>query len=193
MLNERCRVFLDLAEILSDSIADQKMSRITYIIIILIIISICVTCSEVLLRFVILSSGPSGPSRSSSSSVVSTDPWTFHEPGGVGSGGGVHVGGCDGGRIGAAAMAEGDMSSSTSSSPSSPSSMKVHMPAGTLSTKRDRGRSGRQRGSWSNGDTQSPFEQGPVDDPHSLSSSSSSSSSPSSQIPYSSSGACIFI
>ena len=25
-LNERCRVFLDLAEILSDSIADQKMS-----------------------------------------------------------------------------------------------------------------------------------------------------------------------
>jgi len=27
VLNERCRVFLDLAEILSDSIADRKMSR----------------------------------------------------------------------------------------------------------------------------------------------------------------------
>ncbi len=27
VLNERCRVFLDLAEILSDSIADHKMSR----------------------------------------------------------------------------------------------------------------------------------------------------------------------
>lgn len=27
VLNERCRVFLDLAEILSDSIADNKMSR----------------------------------------------------------------------------------------------------------------------------------------------------------------------
>lgn len=27
VLNERCRVFLDLAEILSDSIADKKMTR----------------------------------------------------------------------------------------------------------------------------------------------------------------------
>lgn len=27
VLNERCRVFLDLAEILSDSIADNQMSR----------------------------------------------------------------------------------------------------------------------------------------------------------------------
>ena len=27
VLNERCRVFLDLAEILSDSIADRSMSR----------------------------------------------------------------------------------------------------------------------------------------------------------------------
>lgn len=27
VLNERCRVFLDLAEILSDSISDNKMSR----------------------------------------------------------------------------------------------------------------------------------------------------------------------
>ncbi|KAL6713980.1 Sad1-interacting factor 3 [Lecanora helva] len=55
VLNERCRVFLDLAEILSDSIADNKMSHLTWIIIALIILSILVTCSEVFLRFGILS------------------------------------------------------------------------------------------------------------------------------------------
>ena len=88
VLNERCRVFLDLAEILSDSIADNKMSSkrssppflafpsppylitppltlprhpgLTYIIIILIIISIFVTCSEVFLRFGILSTRGAG-------------------------------------------------------------------------------------------------------------------------------------
>ncbi|KAM7200471.1 putative ACR, YagE family COG1723 domain containing protein [Rhypophila sp. PSN 637] len=54
VLNERCRVFLDLAEILSDSVADAKMSYITWIIIILIIISIIVTVTEVVLRFGIL-------------------------------------------------------------------------------------------------------------------------------------------
>ena len=88
VLNERCRVFLDLAEILSDSIADNKMSSkscpvvvslfqgpsnhqllteypielgLTYIIIILILISIFVTCSEVFLRFGILSARGPGP------------------------------------------------------------------------------------------------------------------------------------
>ncbi|KAH8682275.1 hypothetical protein BX600DRAFT_374220 [Xylariales sp. PMI_506] len=55
VLNERCRVFLDLAEILSDSVADAKMSAITWIIIILIIVSILVTVTEVALRFTILS------------------------------------------------------------------------------------------------------------------------------------------
>lgn len=54
VLNERCRVFLDLAEILSDTVADAKMSAITWIIIILIIISIVVTVTEVGLRFGIL-------------------------------------------------------------------------------------------------------------------------------------------
>ena len=57
VLNERCRVFLDLAEILSDSIADNKMSRLTWIIIVLIVLSILVTCSEVFLRFGMLSRG----------------------------------------------------------------------------------------------------------------------------------------
>ncbi|KXX83286.1 Sporulation protein RMD8 [Madurella mycetomatis] len=55
VLNERCRVFLDLADILADSIADAKMSNITWIIIILIVISIVVTVSEVGLRFGMLS------------------------------------------------------------------------------------------------------------------------------------------
>ncbi|OAL39827.1 hypothetical protein AYO20_00739 [Fonsecaea nubica] len=55
ILNERCRVFLDLTEVLSDYISDDKMSRINWIIIVLIVISILVTCSEVFLRFGILS------------------------------------------------------------------------------------------------------------------------------------------
>lgn len=76
VLNERCRVFLDLTEILSDSIADNRVSRKyllpfhvkmgmanttlsnrkdqTWIIIILIGISILVTASEVFLRFGLL-------------------------------------------------------------------------------------------------------------------------------------------
>lgn len=57
VLNERCQVFLDLAEILSESIAESKMTRITWIIIVLIVISILVTCTEVFLRFAILASG----------------------------------------------------------------------------------------------------------------------------------------
>ncbi|KAH7375887.1 sporulation protein RMD8 [Plectosphaerella cucumerina] len=55
VLNERCRVFLDLAEILSDSVADAKMSYITWIVIILIAVSIVVTVTEVGLRFAMLS------------------------------------------------------------------------------------------------------------------------------------------
>lgn len=54
VLNERCRVFLDLAEILSDTVADAKMSAITWIVIVLIVISIIVTVTEVGLRFGIL-------------------------------------------------------------------------------------------------------------------------------------------
>lgn len=62
VLNERCRVFLDLADILADSVADAKMSSITWIIIILIIISIIVTVSEVGLRFSMLSRSKGGGS-----------------------------------------------------------------------------------------------------------------------------------
>jgi uncharacterized Rmd1/YagE family protein len=75
VLNERCRVFLDLAEVLSDYISDNKMSQINWIIIVLIVISILVTCSEVFLRFGMLSTrgagGKDGPAvRVSMSSNV---------------------------------------------------------------------------------------------------------------------------
>lgn len=60
VLNERCKVFLDLAEILSDSIADVKMTRITWIIIVLILMSILVTCTEVFLRFALLAANAGG-------------------------------------------------------------------------------------------------------------------------------------
>ncbi|KAK5134622.1 hypothetical protein LTR08_006278 [Meristemomyces frigidus] len=79
VLNERCRVFLDLAEILSDSIADVKMTRITWIIIVLIVVSIAVTCTEVFLRFAILAAG-----RGQDGAEVG-------KGGGVGLGGGVEV------------------------------------------------------------------------------------------------------
>ncbi|KAI0839182.1 DUF155-domain-containing protein [Hypoxylon sp. FL0890] len=68
VLNERCRVFLDLAEILSDSVADSKMSAITWIIIVLIIVSICVTVTEVALRFGILTK-----ERSTGNNIISPD------------------------------------------------------------------------------------------------------------------------
>lgn len=75
VLNERCRVFLDLAEILSDSANDTKMSYITWIVIILIVISILVTTSEVILRFTILSKergdGDGGPPNADWMSAVS--------------------------------------------------------------------------------------------------------------------------
>lgn len=60
VLNERCRVFLDLAELLADSIADANMSGITWIIIILICISLLVTGVEVVIRFALLSSEKKG-------------------------------------------------------------------------------------------------------------------------------------
>ncbi|CZT16529.1 related to sporulation protein RMD8 [Ramularia collo-cygni] len=69
VLNERCRVFLDLAEILSDSIADVKMTRITWIIIVLIMLSILVTLTEVFLRFAILA-GQSKEGKKAGGEVV---------------------------------------------------------------------------------------------------------------------------
>lgn len=75
VLNERCRVFLDLAEILSDTVAEAKMSAITWIIIVLIVISIIVTVTEVGLRFGILrksnnSNSGSGDGSGNANSLV---------------------------------------------------------------------------------------------------------------------------
>ncbi|KAF1813881.1 DUF155-domain-containing protein [Eremomyces bilateralis CBS 781.70] len=55
VLNERCQVFLDLASVLSDTVRDRKMSRLTWIVIILILGSLVVTVFEVLLRYALLS------------------------------------------------------------------------------------------------------------------------------------------
>ncbi|KAK3355124.1 hypothetical protein B0H65DRAFT_36910 [Neurospora tetraspora] len=70
VLNERCQVFLDLASILSDHVADAKMSYITWIIIILIVISIMVTVTEVLLRFAILSNEKAKDGANSPANVI---------------------------------------------------------------------------------------------------------------------------
>ncbi|OAA68208.1 copper-transporting ATPase 2 [Niveomyces insectorum RCEF 264] len=85
VLNERCRVFLDLAEILADSVADAKMSYITWIIIILIVVSILVTVTEVVLRFGMLEKGKSTgldtPSNSSSGTGSGSWPYLLNSNG----------------------------------------------------------------------------------------------------------------
>lgn len=54
LLNQRCQVVFDLLDILSESIADSNMHRITWIVIALILISVVVTTFEVSLRFALL-------------------------------------------------------------------------------------------------------------------------------------------
>ncbi|KFA54991.1 hypothetical protein S40293_02335 [Stachybotrys chartarum IBT 40293] len=78
VLNERCRVFLDLAEILSDSVADAKMSAITWIIIILIIVSILVTVTEVGLRFAMLERSRNEPAKNRR--AVAEVEWAGRDP-----------------------------------------------------------------------------------------------------------------
>ena len=86
VLNERLRVFLDLAEILCDSVADAKMSAITWIIIVLIFISILITVTEVLLRFTMLAKAAARPdaatplSLPASSSLSSPPPVIVSSP-----------------------------------------------------------------------------------------------------------------
>jgi uncharacterized Rmd1/YagE family protein len=54
VLNDRCEVLFDLLDILSDSIAESNMGRITWIIIALILLSVLVTSLEVVFRVEIL-------------------------------------------------------------------------------------------------------------------------------------------
>jgi len=88
VLNERCRVFLDLAEILADSVADSKMSYITWIIIVLIIISIIVTVTEVTLRFAILEREKAKGGASVGEGGGGGENDSTHAPGNVIGGGG---------------------------------------------------------------------------------------------------------
>lgn len=55
VLNERQSVFLELTSILSDSIAEFNMDRITIVVIWLIVLSICVSLTEIGVRFFLLS------------------------------------------------------------------------------------------------------------------------------------------
>ncbi|CAN6675048.1 sporulation protein Rmd8p [Trichomonascus vanleenenianus] len=55
VINERCKVFLELTDIIADSIAESNMVRITWIIIILIALSLGVSSLEIALRYTILS------------------------------------------------------------------------------------------------------------------------------------------
>ena len=54
VLNDRSEVLFDLLDILSDSIAESNMGRITWIIIALILLSVLVTSLEVIFRVEIL-------------------------------------------------------------------------------------------------------------------------------------------
>lgn len=54
VLNERCKTFLELTDIIADSIAESNMARITWVIIILIALSLGVSTIEILIRFTIL-------------------------------------------------------------------------------------------------------------------------------------------
>lgn len=54
VINERCRVFLELTEMLTDTIAEVNMDRITVIVIWLIVLSICVSLLELIIRFTLL-------------------------------------------------------------------------------------------------------------------------------------------
>lgn len=54
VINERCKVFLDFIDIIADSIAEFNMSRITWIIIILIVLSLIVSGFEIAFRYSML-------------------------------------------------------------------------------------------------------------------------------------------
>lgn len=52
---DRCKVFLDFFDILSDSLAERKMTKITKILIIAIGLSVAVSMFEILVRYLIIS------------------------------------------------------------------------------------------------------------------------------------------
>lgn len=54
VLNERCKVFLEFTDVIADSIAEKNMNKITWVIIIIIVISLMVSCLEIFVRYLIL-------------------------------------------------------------------------------------------------------------------------------------------
>jgi uncharacterized Rmd1/YagE family protein len=55
VINDRCKVFLDFFDILSDSLAERKMTKITKILIIAIGLSVIVSVLEIFVRYLIIS------------------------------------------------------------------------------------------------------------------------------------------
>ncbi|ODV61446.1 Rmd8p, partial [Ascoidea rubescens DSM 1968] len=54
VINNKCKLFLEFADVIADSIAERNMSKITWIIIIIIFISLFVSCLEILVRYYII-------------------------------------------------------------------------------------------------------------------------------------------
>lgn len=54
LINEKQQVFLELTSVLSDSIAEFNMDRITVIVIWLIVLSICVSLTEIIVRYYLI-------------------------------------------------------------------------------------------------------------------------------------------
>lgn len=55
VINDRCKVFLDFFDILSDSLAERKMTRITKMLIMAIGLSVIVSIFEIFIRYLIIS------------------------------------------------------------------------------------------------------------------------------------------
>lgn len=55
VINDRCKVFLEFTDVIAESIAENNMTKITWIIIIIIVISLMVSCLEIFIRYLILS------------------------------------------------------------------------------------------------------------------------------------------
>lgn len=58
VINDRCKVFLEFTDVISESIAESNMNKITWIIIIIIGISLLVSCLEIFVRYRIISHNP---------------------------------------------------------------------------------------------------------------------------------------
>lgn len=59
VLNDRCKVFLEFIDVVANSIAEKNMTRITYMIITVFVMSVIVSCLEIFVRYMIINNtGP---------------------------------------------------------------------------------------------------------------------------------------